>query len=222
MPYKNVEYKSVHLIDYSYWHLPYESRDKLFINIKRIDLKELYATIYLNLFENKIINSKNEPDIINSIPIIKQWKDSKKFLPEDEKKNLRKKINSLYLRGLKNKYLLYQVLTNLLEPIKDKCIYIDTDVIYLESITDDLITHLNSIYGKWPSELTVTEIDFLYIIRHKLVAEQSQGNVKTNLDRLAIHRQNNTVRTKIISDNEKLHLDFGVLIRNHKLKTLLK
>lgn len=222
MPYVNIENKKEDLLDYSFWYLPDHSKNKLFTNVKRIDLKELYATIYLNLFHLGVINKDTEPHISNNITLIERWKKTKNNISEDEKKQFIIKINSLYTKGLNNKYLLHQVLRNLHTPILDQVIYIDTDVLYLESISPEIISHLNCVYGSCPSELTIKDIDFLYIVRHKLIAEQSSNVVTTNLDRLVIHRQNNTVKSKIVSDNENLKIDFALLIRDFKINQLLE
>lgn len=220
-PYINISNKRLDLLDYGFWHLPESSIETLFQNVKRIDLRELYATIYLNLFDKEIIDHNTEPIISNHIPIIKEYKKIKSKLTEEEKKPWRIKINSLYLKGLNNKYLLHQVLENLYNPIKNdkNIIYIDTDVIYFFDISDKYVSHLNSVYGDYASEMLISDLDYLYIIRHKLVAEKNNSLVKTNLDRLIIHRQNN-VRSKVIKDNESLRETFNILIRDKKLSSL--
>lgn len=223
MPYHNISTIPQQLLDYSFWHLPDTSKLQLHTNIKRIDLKELYATIHLNLYEQNIITKETEPYTTPIIPLIKEWKENKHNLTEHNKKHLLYQINSAYLK-LNNKYLIYQVLKNLYTNLtKDNnIIYIDTDVIYLYNTTNDIITNLNKVYGNYPSELTITTLDYLYIIRHKLVAEQKEGITKTNLDRLTIHRQNNTVKSKITSDNIDLKQTFNILIREDKLNKLLE
>jgi hypothetical protein len=222
MPYHNISKISKQLLDYSFWHLPENSRNKLFTNIKRIDLKELYATIYLNLYDREIITEQTEPHISTIIPLIREWKETKNLIEEQERKKLTYQINSSFLK-LQNKYLIHQVLKNLYTTLtKDtNIIYIDTDVIYLNNTTNDIVTKLNGVYGNYPSELNITDLDYLYIIRHKLVAEQGKGITKTNLDRLSIHRQNNTVKSKIISDNNDLKTTFNILIREDKLNKIL-
>ncbi len=223
MPYHNISTIPQQLLDYSFWHLPDTSKLHLHTNIKRIDLRELYATIYLNLHDKGLITQQTEPYITSIIPLIKEWKKTKHLLDREERKQLTSKINSSFLK-LQNKYLLHQVLKNLYTKLttNNNIIYIDTDVIYLNNATNDIITNLNKVYGNYPSELTITSLDYLYIIRHKLVAEQQEGITKTNLDRLTIHRQNNTTKSKILSDNIDLKQTFNILIREDKLNKLLE
>lgn len=223
MPYHNISQTPKQLLDYSFWHLPDTFRLQLYNNIKRIDLRELYATIYLNLYDKGLITQQTEPYITTIIPLIRGWKTTKHLLNTEERKQLTSKINSSFLK-LQNKYLLHQVLKNLYTKLttNNNIIYIDTDVIYLNNTTNDIITNLNKVYGNYPSELTITSLDYLYIIRHKLVAEQQEGITKTNIDRLTIHRQNNTTKSKIISDNIDLKQTFNILIREDKLNKLLQ
>jgi hypothetical protein len=223
MPYHNISTTPKQLLDYSFWHLPDTSKLQLYTNIKRIHLRELYATIYLNLYEQNIITKETEPQIYNTIPKIKSWKENKHNLKEHDKKNLLYQINTSFYK-LNNKYLIHQVLQNLYNTlIKDNnIIYIDTDVIYLNNTDNNIIKNLNKVYGNYPSELHITNIDYLYIIRHKLLAEQIKNITKTNLDRLIIHRQNNTVKSKIVTDNIELLNNFNILIREDKLNKILK
>lgn len=218
MPYDSISSDKNELLDYSFWHLPDLSKGKLHSGVKRVDLKELYATIYLNLHKIGIINTKNEPDICVNILLIEEWKRGKLNFTEEEKKARVARINSLYPR-LNNKYLIHQVLNNLFTPLlfNKSVIYIDTDIIYLTEADDLIINHLNKIYGDCHSELIVTDVDFLLIKRHKLICERTGGVMKTNLDRLSIHRS-----SRMEGLNLEIKTEFTNLVRDFNLNKVLQ
>ena len=181
-------------------YLPDYSRGRLYEDITRIDLNQLYSHIQIGLFNEGLIDEKWKDDIKRVQWFLKNRKELK-LLPSGEYQKWKIHCNSLYVK-IKSPYVVEYVdmfYNDLIQKYGDLIIYNDTDVLYLN------INKLSFQTKEWISELKdynydIEFINYFYIEgRKKYIEQEESGLMHTKGFRDEVKKQNllNIVKREI-------------------------